>query len=180
MIPIMRFMKIQPEKRLALFLLTSVSLVWGQTGTSGRAADSSAPPTSFPAPTPAALATGEHAISGHDPGPSVPSPVTDLLKLLLANVNSTEAMTSMKAIWATDRYFDFARFQETAKNVAEMMRQAGLDDVQTDLLLVVGEPRDYHAGETGSREGSWKRRRLYTFQLFDHTTCNGHEEPHPD
>src|SRR5580692_9933711 len=40
---------------------------------------------------------------------------------------------------------------------------------KTDLLLVVGEPRDYHAGETGSREGSWKRRRLYTFQLFDHT-----------
>jgi len=125
----MRLMKIQPEKRLALFLLISVSLVWGQTGTSGRAADSSAPPTSFPAPTPAALATAEHAISGHDPGPSGPSPVTDLLKLL-ANVNSTEAMTSMKAIWATDRYFDFARFQETAKNVAEMMRQAGLDDVQ--------------------------------------------------
>src|SRR5580704_4340606 len=40
---------------------------------------------------------------------------------------------------------------------------------KTDLLLVVGEPRDYHAGETGSREGSWMRRRLYTFQLFDHT-----------
>ena len=36
----------------------------------------------------------------------------------------------MEAIWATDRYFDFARFQETAKNVGEMMRQAGLDDVQ--------------------------------------------------
>ena len=126
----MRLMKIQPEKRLALFLLISVSLVWGQTGTSGRAADSSAPPTSFPAPTPAALATAEHAISGHDPGPSGPSPVTDLLKLLLANVNSTEAMTNMEAMWATDRYFDFARFQETAKNVAEMMRQAGLDDVQ--------------------------------------------------
>ena len=126
----MRLMKIQPEKRLALFLLISVSLVWGQTGTSGRAADSSAPPTSFPAPTPAALATAEHAISGHDPGPSGTSPVTDLLKLLLANVNSTEAMTNMEAMWATDRYFDFARFQQTAKNVAEMMRQAGLDDVQ--------------------------------------------------
>jgi len=41
---------------------------------------------------------------------------------------------------------------------------------KTDLLLVVGEPRDYHAGETGSREGSWMRRRLNTFQLFDHTT----------
>ena len=126
----MRLMKIQPEKRLALFLLISVSLVWGQTGTSGGDSDSSAPPASFPAPTPAALATAEHAISGHDPGPSGPSPVTALLKLLLANVNSTEAMTNMTAIWATDRYFDFARFQETAKNVAEMMRQAGLDDVQ--------------------------------------------------
>jgi len=106
----MRLVKIQPEKRLALFLLISVSLVWGQTSTSGRAADSSAPPTSFPAPTPAALATAEHAISGHDPGPSGPGPFTDLLKLLLANVNSTEAMTSMKAIWATERYFDFASF----------------------------------------------------------------------
>src|ERR1700722_18976577 len=40
---------------------------------------------------------------------------------------------------------------------------------KTDLLLVVGEPRDYHAGETGSRAGSWKRRRLNSFQLFDHT-----------
>ena len=76
-------------------LLISVGLIWGQTGTSGRAADSSAPPAFFPAPTPAALATAEHAISGHEPGPSGPSPVTDLLKLLLANVNSTEAFTNM-------------------------------------------------------------------------------------
>src|ERR1700692_1430033 len=29
---------------------------------------------------------------------------------------------------------------------------------KADLLFGVGEPRDYHAGETGSREGSWKRR----------------------
>jgi hypothetical protein len=47
---------------------------------------------------------------------------------------------------------------------------------KADLLLVAGEPRDYHAGETGSREGSWKRRRLNTFQLFDHT---GSEFPEP-
>ena len=56
--------------------------------------------------------------------------MTDLLKLLLANVNSTEAMTNVQTIWATDRYFNFPKFQQTAKNVAEMMRQAGLDDVQ--------------------------------------------------
>jgi hypothetical protein len=43
------------------------------------------------------------------------------------------------------------------------------DREKIDLLLVVGEPRDYHAGETGSRKGSWKRRRLNTFQLFDDT-----------
>ena len=36
----MRLMKIQPEKRLALSLLITVGLVWGQTSTSGRAADS--------------------------------------------------------------------------------------------------------------------------------------------
>jgi len=48
----MRLVKSQPEKRL----LISVGLVWGQTGTNERAADSSATPTSFPAPTPAALA----------------------------------------------------------------------------------------------------------------------------
>jgi hypothetical protein len=120
----MPFVEIHPAKRLALFLLITVSLVWGQT-----AADSSAP-TSFPAPTPAALATAAHPISGHVPGPSGPSPVTDLLKLLLANVNSTEAMTDMETMWATDRYFDFARFQQTAKHVAEMMRQAGLEDVE--------------------------------------------------
>ena len=126
----MQLMKIQPEKLLTLFLLITVSLVWGQSGTSVRAADSSTPPTAFPAPTPAALATAAHAISGHAPGPSGQSPVTDLLKLLLANVNSTEAFKTMETMWSTDRYFDFARFQETAKNVAEMMRQAGLDDVE--------------------------------------------------
>src|SRR5690349_4560483 len=117
-------MKIQPKKQLALLLLLSVSMVWGQT-----TSDSSAP-TSYPSPTPAALATAEHAISGHDPGPKGQSPITDLLKLLLDNVNSTEAFKNMEAMWATDRYFDFARFQQTAKNVAEMMRQAGLDDVR--------------------------------------------------
>lgn len=123
-------MKTQAEKRLVLFILISVSLVWGLSSTGGQAGDSSARPPSFPAPTPAALATAAHPISGHVPGPAGPSPVTDLLKLLLANVNSTEAMKDMETMWATDRYFDFARFQQTAKHVAEVMRQAGLDDVE--------------------------------------------------
>jgi len=33
-------------------------------------------------------------------------------------------------MWETDRWFDFAHFQETAKTVAQIMREAGLDDVQ--------------------------------------------------
>ncbi len=53
-----------------------------------------------------------------------------LLKLLLANVNPAEAMANVQTIWATDRWFNFPKFQETAKNVAEIMRKAGLDDVQ--------------------------------------------------
>ena len=56
--------------------------------------------------------------------------MTPLLKLLLENVNSSEAMTNVQTIWTTDRWFNFPKFQETAKNVAEIMRQAGLDDVQ--------------------------------------------------
>ena len=122
-------MKMQLEMRVTLVLLMSVTLVWGQTGqTAGRAADSPAAPTGFAAPTPAALASAANAARVR--GPLTPSPVTGLLQLLLANVNSTEAMTNMQAMWATDRYFNFAKFQETAKNVAEMMRRAGLDDVQ--------------------------------------------------
>jgi hypothetical protein len=56
--------------------------------------------------------------------------VTDLLKLLFENVNSAEALANVRRIWENDRWFDFAHFQQTANNVAEMMRQAGLEDVQ--------------------------------------------------
>jgi len=56
--------------------------------------------------------------------------VTNLLKLLLANVNSDEAMATVRTIWENDRWFNFPRFQLTAQNVADIMRKAGLDDVQ--------------------------------------------------
>ncbi len=56
--------------------------------------------------------------------------MTNLLTLLYENINSAEAMANVRKMWETDRWFDFAHFQETAKNVADIMRQAGLDDVQ--------------------------------------------------
>ena len=134
-------MKIQ---RLALFLLIGligVGLVWGQNGGGGRRSGSSAAPaaasgspapavTEWPAPTPAALATAGHGFPGRERGTAGQSPVTDLLKLLMQNVNPSEAMADVQTIWTTDRWFNFPKFQETAKNVAEIMRKAGLDDVQ--------------------------------------------------
>ena len=36
----------------------------------------------------------------------------------------------MRAIWETDRWFTFPKFEETAKNVAAIMRRAGLEDVE--------------------------------------------------
>ncbi len=69
-------------------------------------------------------------VSGRTRGAETPSPVSKLLELLLENVNSAEAMKNVQTIWTTDRWFNFPKFQETAQNVAEMMRQAGLEDVQ--------------------------------------------------
>jgi Peptidase family M28 len=125
-------------KKLALsvFLVLGVGLVSAQNGTRGQRANNQTPPssepavTNWPAPTPAALASAGHGFPGRERGTPGQSPVSDLLKLLLANVNSAEAATNVRTIWTTDRWFNFPKFQETAKNVAEIMRQAGLDDVQ--------------------------------------------------
>jgi hypothetical protein len=110
-------------KRLALLLVISVVSVSAQTGARGGQSASSAPPSPI-------VLTGGHGFPGRARGPEGPSPVTNLLKLLFENVNSTEAMADMRKIWENDRWFDFQHFQVTAKNVAEIMREAGLDDVQ--------------------------------------------------
>ncbi|MEG9437519.1 M28 family peptidase [Edaphobacter sp. HDX4] len=110
-------------KRLALFLAISVVSVSAQTATRGGQSASSTPPSPV-------VLVGGHGFPGRARGPEGPSPVTNLLKLLFENVNSTEAMADMRKIWENDRWFDFQHFQVTAKNVAEIMREAGLDDVQ--------------------------------------------------
>lgn len=125
----------RPMKRLALFLaMNPVVIVSAQTSFVSSPSESSASTSS-------AILTAGHGFPGRSRGPAGPSPVTDLLKLLYANVNSAEAMTYVKAIWANDRWFNFPKFQETAKNVAEMMRQAGLDDVQIGYAPADGETK---------------------------------------
>lgn len=124
-------------KRLALFLVMNVLVMRAQTGTG-------LPTGSYAPPSPAELSAG-HGFPGRSGGQETPSPVTQLLKLLLANVNASEAMSNVRTIWANDRWFNFPKFQETAKNVAEMMREAGLDDVQ------IG----YAPADGVTKEGFW-------------------------
>ncbi len=126
-------MKMRLPKLLALFLSINVVLASGQTRVVSGSSDSSSTSSAqsgWIAPSPAALASAGHGFPGRERGPLAPSPVTQLLKLLLDNVNTTEAMADVNTIWSNDRFFNFPKFEETAKNVAEIMRQAGLDDVQ--------------------------------------------------
>src|SRR5947208_6052478 len=62
--------------------------------------------------------------------PVSPSPVTKLLRTLLESAKPDHAMEDVRAIWETDRWFTFPKFEETAKNVAGIMRRAGLEDVE--------------------------------------------------
>jgi len=59
-----------------------------------------------------------------------PSPLTGLLQKVSAAVEPDQAMRDVRAIWETDRWFTFPKFEETARNVAAMMRRAGLEDVE--------------------------------------------------
>src|ERR1041385_373997 len=59
-----------------------------------------------------------------------PSPLTKLLDTLREATNPDQAVRDVKTIWETDRWFTFPKFEETAKNVAAIMRRAGLEDVE--------------------------------------------------
>src|SRR3954468_16355605 len=73
---------------------------------------------------------GGLALWGQNRAPSTPSPVSSLLRPLLDSANPDQAMRDVRAIWETDRWFTYPKFEETARNVAAMMRRAGLQDVE--------------------------------------------------
>ena len=58
------------------------------------------------------------------------SSVSSLLRTLRAEVKPDQAMDDMRRIWETDRWFTFPKFEETSRNVAAMLRRAGLDEVE--------------------------------------------------
>ena len=53
-----------------------------------------------------------------------------LVRAAREEVSPDQAMEDMRRIWATDRWFTFPKFQETAESVAAMMRRAGLENIQ--------------------------------------------------
>ena len=56
--------------------------------------------------------------------------LTGLLQTLRDSVDAEQARGDVQAIWETDRWFTFPKFEETAEHVAAMMRRAGLEDVE--------------------------------------------------
>jgi hypothetical protein len=59
-----------------------------------------------------------------------PSPVSKLLDVLKEETTTEQALRDVRTIWETDRWFTFPKFEETARNVAAIMRRAGLEDVE--------------------------------------------------
>lgn len=58
------------------------------------------------------------------------SPVSKLLTMMQRETNSDQILDDVRKIWETDRWFTFPKFEETAKNVAAIMRRSGLEDVE--------------------------------------------------
>lgn len=68
---------------------------------------------------------------------AAPGPASALLRLLREETKPEQAMKDVRTIWETDRWFTFPKFEETARNVADIMRRAGLEDVE-----IVNPPAD--------------------------------------
>jgi Peptidase family M28 len=77
------------------------------------------------------LAAGALILWGQNPRAATPnSAVSRLLRTLREETSPDQAMRDVRTIWDTDRWFTFPKFEETAKNVAAIMRRAGLEDVE--------------------------------------------------
>ena len=77
------------------------------------------------------LIAGVMVVSGQRPRATPANGlVSRLLRTLVEETNPEQAVRDVNAIWETDRWFTFPKFEETAKNVASIMRRAGLEDVE--------------------------------------------------
>jgi hypothetical protein len=99
--------------KLSASLILSGLMVWAQAPTPGRGGGA-----------------GTAAGRGAGRAAAVPSPVSGLLTTLKEAVNPDQVVRDVNTIWNTDRWFTFPKFEETAKNVAVMMKRAGLEDIE--------------------------------------------------
>src|ERR1044071_7026132 len=78
------------------------------------------------------LLAGVMVVSGQRTRTTAPANgvVSKLLRTLIEETNPEQASRDVRAIWETDRWFTFPKFEETARTVAAMMRRAGLEDVE--------------------------------------------------
>jgi hypothetical protein len=76
------------------------------------------------------LGTATWAQNAATRGPAAPTAVSRLLQTLREETTPDQAVHDVHTIWETDRWFTFPKFEETAKNVAAIMRRAGLEDVE--------------------------------------------------
>src|SRR6185295_62784 len=60
-----------------------------------------------------------------------------VLDRVKSEVKPDQAMEYMRRVYATDRWFTFPKFQETAEYLARTMKEIGLQEVQ-----VLGAPAD--------------------------------------
>ena len=58
------------------------------------------------------------------------SAVTKWIETLRQATASDQAVRDVRTIWETDRWFTFPKFEETAKNVAAIMKRAGLEEIE--------------------------------------------------
>src|SRR5712691_8489703 len=61
---------------------------------------------------------------------TTPSAVTKLFETLREATAPDQAVRDVRTIWETDRWFTFPKFEETAKNVAAIMKRAGLEEIE--------------------------------------------------
>ena len=66
-------------------------------------------------------------LNAQNPGrgarPNTPTPVSQLIQTLREETNPDQAMRDVRTIWETDRWFTFPKFEETARNVAAILRR---------------------------------------------------------
>ncbi len=94
-------------RSLVLLLLTSGMVVWGQ-----------------------GIEPRPNGRNGGRRPYAAPGAVTRLLQTLQEATSPSQAVADVNTIWQTDRWFTFPKFEETAKNVAAIMKRSGLEDVE--------------------------------------------------